>query len=139
MKKQFLNLVFGLIILSSASAQPQTDTSSVNNDSINASILANYNQQLQQIEQQRLADSVKKAELEIELSSLKTTDNLKKEELQKQLKEISKQEENRLAQKKAKIDSLRSTAKGFPVLGFFNDTLFTIYNKSGSFSAKERA
>lgn len=139
MKKQFLNLVFGLIILSSASAQPQTDTSSVNNDSINASILANYNQQLQQIEQQRLADSVKKAELEIELSSLKTTDNLKKEELQKQLEEISKQEENRLAQKKAKIDSLRSTAKGFPVLGFFNDTLFTIYNKSGSFSAKERA
>jgi len=139
MKKQFLNLVFGLIILSSASAQPQTDTSSVNNDSINASILANYNQQLQQIEQQRLADSVKKAELEMELSSLKTTDNLKKEELQKQLEEISKQEENRLAQKKAKIDSLRSTAKGFPVLGFFNDTLFTIYNKSGSFSAKERA
>ena len=139
MKKQFLNLVFGLIILSSASAQPQTDSTIINNDSINASILANYNQQLQQIEQQRLADSVKKAELEIELSSLKTTDNLKKEELQKQLEEISKQEENRLAQKKAKIDSLRSTAKGFPVLGFFNDTLFTIYNKSGSFSAKERA
>ncbi|MCB9173593.1 MAG: mechanosensitive ion channel [Flavobacteriales bacterium] len=139
MKKQFLNLVFGLIILSSASAQPQTDSTNINNDSINASILANYNQQLLQIEQQRLADSVKKAELEIELSSLKTTDNLKKEELQKQLEEISKQEENRLAQKKAKIDSLRSTAKGFPVLGFFNDTLFTIYNKSGSFSAKERA
>lgn len=139
MKKQFLNLVFGLIILSSASAQPQADSTNINNDSINASILANYNQQLQQIEQQRLADSVKKAELEIELSSLKTTDNLKKEELQKQLEEISKQEENRLAQKKAKIDSLRSTAKGFPVLGFFNDTLFIIYNKSGSFSAKERA
>lgn len=32
-----------------------------------------------------------------------------------------------------------SPQKAHPVLGFFNDTLFLIYNKSGSFSAEDRA
>jgi hypothetical protein len=34
---------------------------------------------------------------------------------------------------------MRLTAKGYPVNGFFNDTLFHVYSKLGSFSAKERA
>jgi len=37
------------------------------------------------------------------------------------------------------IDSLRSSAIGYPVAGFFDDTLFLVYNKLGSFSAKDRA
>ena len=45
----------------------------------------------------------------------------------------------RFAEKKRQIDSLRLTAKAHPVLGFFNDTLFYIYSKSGSFSAEERS
>jgi small-conductance mechanosensitive channel len=77
--------------------------------------------------------------LEAQLSSLKTTDNLKKEELQKQLQDLNDKETKRLAQKKAQIDSLRVTATGFPVIAFFNDTLFTIYSKLGSFSAQDRA
>jgi hypothetical protein len=40
--------------------------------------------------------------------------------------------------KKAQIDLLRLTSKGYPVTGFFNDT-FSIYSKLGSFSAKDRA
>ncbi|MBL7994092.1 mechanosensitive ion channel family protein, partial [bacterium] len=48
-------------------------------------------------------------------------------------------ESRRLEQKKAQIDSLRHTAKSFPVVGFFDDTLFTIFSKLGSFSAKDRA
>jgi small-conductance mechanosensitive channel len=34
---------------------------------------------------------------------------------------------------------MRLTAKGYPVLGFFDDTLFVIYSKLGSFSTKDRA
>lgn len=36
-------------------------------------------------------------------------------------------------------DSVAMVSKGYPVTGFFNDTLFLVSNKSGSFSAQERA
>ncbi|WP_333658450.1 mechanosensitive ion channel family protein, partial [Flavobacterium sp.] len=70
---------------------------------------------------------------------LKNTDNLKKEELLSELNRLKDSENNRLELKKARIDSLKATATGFPVKGFFNDSLFVIYSKIGSFSAKERA
>lgn len=117
----------------------QTDSLNKKNDSINTAILRNYNEKIKLIEEQQVADSIKKAELETQLNSLKTTDNLKKEELQKQLQELSDKETKRLNQKKAQIDSLRKTANGFPVIAFFNDTLFTIYSKLGSFSAGDRS
>jgi small-conductance mechanosensitive channel len=117
----------------------QNDSLNKNNDSLNAIILRDYNRKMQEIELQRVEDSVKKAELEAEISALKTTDNLKKEELQNQLLALNDQEAKRLANKKSQIDSLRLTAKAFPVKGFFNDTLFSIYSRLGSFSAEERA
>ncbi len=109
------------------------------NDSSNTGLLQNYEAKLKQIELQRVQDSVRKAELELQLSQLKTTDNLKKEELQQQLRQISDAEAKRLEEKRARIDSLRASAKSFPVTGFFNDTLFVIYSKLGSFSAYDRA
>ena len=127
-------------------AQQQNDTinkknDSINkkNDSINAAILEDYNKKIAVIEQQRKEDSIKRAELQTQLNSLKTTDNLKKEELQKKLQQLNDKDSERLAQKKAQIDSLRHTAKGYPVIGFFKDTLFLIYNRSGSFTAEDRA
>lgn len=110
----------------------------IKNDSLNAVILEEYNKKLAEIEQQQIVDSLKRVELEAQLNSLKTTDNLKKEELQKQLEALNEKEINRLAQKIAHIDSLRLTAVGFPVIVFFEDTLFTIYSKLGSLSAKDR-
>ena len=109
------------------------------NDSLNASILKKYNQNLAEIEQFRIADSITRSNLLLQINSLKTTDNLKKEELQKQLEELKNKEAVRLTDKKDQIDSLRLTAKAYPVFGFFNDTLFSIYNRSGSFSAQDRA
>ena len=118
-----------------------TEKDSINkkNDSLNEIILNTYNKKIAEIEKQRKADSAKRVELQEQISALKTTDNLKKEELQKKLQELNDQETERVAQKKAQIDSLKRTANGFPVIGFFKDTLFLIYNKSGSFSAQERA
>ena len=117
----------------------QADSVNLNKDSINAAILNDYNEKLKQIEIQRIADSIKRAELELQLGSLQTTDNLQKEELQKQLDSLNQKDNERLARKKASIDSLRLTAQGFAVEGFFGDTLFYIYSKLGSFSAKDRA
>lgn len=125
-------------LLIAFSVNGQTD-SLKQTDSLNTSLLKEYDNKLKLIEQQRLEDSIKKSDLELQLSQLKTTDYLKKEELQKQLQEINSAEVKRIADKKAKIDSLRINAKSFPVLGFFNDTLFLIYSKFGSFSAHDRA
>ncbi len=117
----------------------QQETLSGQKDSVNIAQLETYNKRFSEIEQQRLTDSIRKNELEQQINALKTTDNLKKEELQAQLAALNEKETRRLAQKKAKIDSLKNTTKGFPVFGFFNDTLFSLYSKLGSFSPKERA
>ncbi len=117
----------------------QIDTDSLNNDSLNAALLEEFNDKLAQIEQQRRQDSLERVELEAQLNALKTTDNLKKEELEQKLRDLEQKETQRLAEKKAQIDSLKQSVFGFPVLGFFHDTLFVIYNRLGSFSAKERA
>lgn len=130
--------LFFTVLLTHAQAPKDTITSK-QNDSLNTVVLNNYKAKLAEIEQQRLQDSAKKAALEVELNSLKTTDNLKKEELQKELLNIQGRDNERLAQKRVQIDSLRHITKGYPVMGFFNDTLFYIYSKLGSFTSKDRA
>ncbi len=128
-----------IAIITTANVTAQADTSAVKNDSLTTVNINQYKERLVLLEQQRIEDSIKKVGLEKQLQSLQTTDNIKKEELQKQLAEINSRETERLAEKKAKIDSLRATAKGYPVTGFFKDTLFTLYSKLGSFSAHDRA
>lgn len=137
---QSIIVMFLLITSVFSVAQPvPKDSTVLITDSVNTKILKAYNDKLVAIENQRLVDSIKKIELEKELISLKTTDNLKKEELLNKLKELDQKEINRIASKKAQIDSLRSTALGYPVKGFFKEDLFLIYTKLGSLSAKERA
>lgn len=121
------------------SIQKFNDSIAKKNDSINLALLNGFNRKLEEIQEKRKADSIKKVELENTLKSLKTTDNIQKQELLKQLKEIEQSEIDRINEKKARIDSLRKTAKGFPVVGVLQDTLFSIYTKIGSSTPKERA
>lgn len=153
MKKAFATLLLSILLLSAQNLFAQRDTlqnekdtightkDSVNkkHDSLNTAILQQYNRKLNEIEKFRIADSIKRASLEEQINSLKLNDSAKKGELQKQLDELRNKEAIRFAEKKRQIDSLRLTATAYPVLGFFNDTLFYIYNRSGSFSAEERA
>ena len=125
--------------MASAFSFSQEDSSAVKKDSLNIALLESYNKRLHEIENQRIVDSLKKAELEDQIKTLKTTDNLKKEELQAQLLAINEKETQRILTKKARIDSLKNITKGFPVTGFFKDTLFLLYSKLGSFSPKDRA
>ena len=135
---RFLTLLI-LALLSSHAGTAQTDSLIQKKDSLNAVIFQNYNEKLNYIRQQQRADSMAKAQLESQISALKTTDNVQKEILQKRLQELTSRDARRLALRKAQIDSLRATATAFPVIGFFSDTLFPIYSKLGSFSAYDRA
>lgn len=111
----------------------------IHKDTLNTDLLNEYKNNLKQTEQQRQEDSIKKFNIELLLSRVKSKDNAKKEALQNQLQEIEKNDQRRATERKANIDALRATAKSFPVLGFFNDTLFVVYSKLGSFTAQDRA
>jgi small-conductance mechanosensitive channel len=139
MRKYYREIAVILVLLISQSISGQTVNSTQSNDSVNSVLLQNFNKKIVEVEIQRIADSTKRAQLEKQILALKASDKLKKDELQKRLYEISNNEAIRLAEKKARIDSLRLTAKSFPVYGSLKDTLLFIYNKLGSFSAQERA
>jgi len=136
---KLLLFILFLFTIQNLDLSAQNDSLSTNNDSLNTAALEEYNQKLNEIEKLRYADSVKKAELENQLNKLKTTDNLEKTELLKQLKDIEENEKQRILTKRAKIDSLRNIAKGFPVIGSMHDTLFYIYTKIGASTSKDRA
>lgn len=108
-------------------------------DSINDGALSEYKLIVLSAKTQRINDSIEKIRLEEKIRGLKTTDNLEKKSLQNQLNTLRIKDSIRLVQKKIAIDSRRAAAVGYPVTGFFKDTLFTIYNNSGSFTAHERA
>ncbi len=121
------------------SVKGQDESNNVDNDSINNILLLDYNKRLIEIEQQRIADSIKKAELEEQLKALKTTDNLQKENLLKQIREIEEHEIQRIASKKRRVDSLKVSATGYAVFGIYKDTLFLVYSKIGASKPKDRA
>ena len=131
-------LLTQFLLAQSDSLQANRDTSIIS-DSLEAALTKEYTEKMLNFERQRRQDSILRANLIDSLNSLKTTDNLQKEELQKQLQELRQQEIRRIALKKAQIDSLKQIVVGFPVIGFFDDTLFTIFSKHGSLTAPERA
>lgn len=138
MSKNYAVILLWLVFISTGSTlYAQAD--STNNDSLNTAILQHYHQNIDYLEQQRIADSTRKAELEALLYSLPEKDSAKKTTLREELRKLNEKNDSRLTRKKAQIDSLRANARAFPVTGFFNDTLFLIYSKLGSLSAQERA
>ncbi len=117
----------------------QQDTVSFNLDSLHISQLDSYKERLAHLERQRIINSVKKSELESQISKLKPTDTVNKKKLQALIDRIDEEETERIAFKKAGIDFLKKTTTGYPVIGFFKDTLFNVYAKMGSFSPEDRA
>jgi len=127
LNKRFLSII---IFVSFAVSLPVT----ANQDSLNAALNA-ANNELLKIKNQQATDSLKIAALENELQRIAASDTFQKEILTIQLTGL-KQDKARTFEK---IDSLRSLVTGYPVIGFFHDTLFNIYARSGSFSAQARA
>lgn len=99
--------LFSFFVLSGSITFAQEDSSATLKDSLNLVLLENYNKRLQEIERQRVEDSIKKEELSREISALKTTDNLKKEELQKQLLALRKKKTHDCEKKKHALIHLK--------------------------------
>lgn len=92
---------------------------------------------LLQQEKQRGLDSLIKLQLQKEIS-LAVGDQAKTKELADKLKQIAANDSIRKAESLQKIEILKKNALGYAVAPF-NDTLFYVYTKIGSFSAKDRA
>lgn len=85
------------------------------------------------------ADSMKRLELLREIENLKGSDVVKqKEALLQKLKQTNQQDSLRRVVQMQKLEKLKQSAKGFAVAPF-GDTLFFVYTRIGSFSAKDRA
>ncbi len=122
--------VFVLVVLFACVTAAQ-DKPAVQNDSSATVFLAG-------LDSARIADSLYKIKLERDLLNLKTTDNLKKQELLEELNTLKQAETKKQEILKKQIDSLKQVNKGYAVASF-GDTIFTVYVKSGSLSAEERA
>lgn len=136
MIKQIRYLLFLCLLTFALCGFSQQDTSrkQVKDSLLNAQ-LDQQQRRVRQLSAERLADSLKRAELERQLNSV---DNAQKAVLLKELDRLKQADSLRLAQQKHQVDSLRRFVKGFPVVPF-RDTLFSLFTRQGSFTAKERA
>lgn len=129
-------LVFFFTLVTSA----QTDSTTTVVDSVPAVTTGDdFVKKLAELEKQRFADSIRRADLEARLDAVSSTNNRERTQLEAQLKQFETKENELLEKKRLQIESLKKTTRGFPVAGFEEDTLFLIYNRLGSFSAQERA
>src|SRR5690606_27430189 len=124
-------IIIGCFISSINISFAQTNTDSLKKELFSDSILKVY-------EKERIADSLKRTELEKQLAQLKSTDNLAKQELQAELQALKSKKEEDLLKQKNKNDSLKVFTVGFLVSPYI-DTIFFIFIRLGSFTPKERA
>lgn len=130
MKKVSLKTIVKVLLIFSITFQVQSKSNFQQKDSI---------YKITASEKQRIVDSVKRVQLEEQLSVLIQKEEAQKKNAQKQLDAIKAVESKNLAAKKAHIDSPRPTTKGYAVLGVKQDTLFFIYSRIGASTAHERA
>ncbi|MFD0764622.1 mechanosensitive ion channel family protein [Mucilaginibacter lutimaris] len=131
--KQCLCLLFCYFFIQPVVAQQ--DTLKHKKDSLLTIQLELQQKKVKQLSEERLADSIKRTDLQKQLS---TADNLQKRDLLEKLETLRQKDSLRYVNQKRQIDSLRAFVKGFPVIPF-RDTLFYIFTRQGSFTARDRA
>ncbi|MDX1462321.1 MAG: mechanosensitive ion channel family protein, partial [Marinirhabdus sp.] len=141
MKKILCTLLFFAVMGFTSGIRAQTTTENKVVPDSTQNLEETYRKKLAALEKQRIIDSITQANLERELQQISTKqqEDQAQELAQAQLDAISKQENVSLERKKRQIDSLKKTTTGYPVIGFFGDTLFQLYNRLGSFSPRERS
>lgn len=116
----------------------QTDNIQLQKDSLKNVELNRQLVSTQQLVEDMHADSLKRADLQMQVSLLASGDREKRQILLKELTAMKERDSLRVIRQKQQVDSLRKVVKGYPVAPF-RDTLFFIYTRQGSFGAKERA
>lgn len=137
-KHKFISTLFCLFFVSQFVYSQKINNQNLA-DTVQVTMLNQQSNQLKELENARKADSIKRVTLQAKFDALSTVDNIKKEELLLELERLKSIETERLLLKRKKIDSLKTSVTGYPITPFFKDTLFLIYNKFGSLTAKERA
>jgi hypothetical protein len=128
MKKTFKILVT-LVLLPVLVLAQQSDSSS----------LENAARQIYQMDSIQRADSLRRRELQREIDQLKgLTNTEERKALMRKLNRIEQEDSIKKTRQSAQLQKLKDSAKGFPVTPF-EDTLFMIYTRIGSFTAKDRA
>ncbi|MDQ1143009.1 mechanosensitive ion channel family protein [Pedobacter agri] len=120
----------GFLLTGNYLSAQQTDSVTSENLSINEVKLIKDQQQKQ-------IDSLVKIQLEAQLRDA-IGDKSKTRELEAKLREIAVNDSLRSIQQAAEIKKLKVDAKAYPVI-LNHDTLFNIFTRTGSFSARERA
>ncbi|MBE9583688.1 mechanosensitive ion channel [Mucilaginibacter sp. JRF] len=129
-------LFLALFSINVALAQsPDSTTNQI--DTTHNDKVKNQLNSVQQLSAERVADSLKRAELEAKVAQL-TGNNDQRSMLVNELNALKQKDSLRIIRQKQKVDSLRRFVKGFAVAPF-KDTVFSIYLKQGSFTAKDRA
>ncbi len=130
--------LFIIALSLTVNGQVDTITDSISPlDSLNRK-LSEFTDQIRKSEQQRLADSIRRLELQSELELVKASDYIRRRELQDRLLQLEQEDSIRMEQKKKRVEEIRNTNAGMPVVPF-GDTLFLIFNKIGAFTPFERA
>ena len=93
---------------------------------------------LKKMDSTRRKDSISRAELMSEIDRLKDTDSRQRKNLLNRLHTLEEKDSLRRLKQQKELADLKASAIGYPVAPF-EDTLFLVYTKTGSFSAKERA
>ncbi len=93
---------------------------------------------LNQLQQNRISDSIKKAELQDQFNQLRANQNIERKRVQYEFRSIEIKDSLRKADMLKRAAYLKKTAVAYPVI-FSSDTLFYIYTKSGAATPKERA
>lgn len=127
-----------ILIVSACAAFSQQDSLLHKQDSIIDSRLDHQLNRIRQLSAERLADSLKRADLQRQVAQLSSADNIKKSALLKELNSLKQRDSLQRIRQKHQVDSLRRFVKGFPVT-IFQQTLFKIYTRQGSFTASDRA
>ena len=128
-----------LFFLNFGFALAQNDSTAIVLDSVATQTTGDdFVKKLANLEKQRFADSIRRADLEHRIDALGSS-NKDRSELEAQLLQFRAKDSLLRETKKQQIASLKETTKGYPVIGFHEDTLFLIYNRIASFSAQDRA
>lgn len=106
-------------------------------DTVTKESLAINEVRLMKDQQQKQIDSLVKIQLEQQLRNA-AGDKSKTREFEEKLRKIAVSDSLRNIQQAAEINKLKAHAKAYPVV-LNHDTLFNIYTRTGSFSARERA
>lgn len=93
---------------------------------------------MQQVEHERMADSLKQALLIEQINALKTNELKEKEQIRQQLLKLQTADSLRNSLLTRQVDSLKKKAAGAPVV-VGEDTLCVLYTNIGSFTPSERA